>query len=205
MRSISLDDPDKRPGVLEVPVLPKLRVFQILRSPSKSGHDQLITCPHAERRVPGLELKFVTATPDQGIVINYAVQFPSLRRLEVGTEAKSLSSEGFWFESCITFLFGSFLPPPSHEQRPCTSLRLFIIDTRPQRKLEKFKRQNCDQCCTFQSRRTRISSSLELRSQFYRRVGDTFPNIRNVARYREAGFGDALNLGKVEHEDKMRN
>lgn len=108
IRGVRKISPDKGLVVLEVPILPRLRVLQIFRSPSKKKRKDQLTCSHGERRVPGLELKFVTATPDPGSVINYGIQFPSLRSLEVGTESKFddkiVLTEEFWFESGLSFL-----------------------------------------------------------------------------------------------------
>lgn len=82
----------------------RLKVLQIFRSPSKWKSEQLnqLACPHPEKRVPNLKL-----LTSEGAGINYELQFPVLRRLTVGPDE---AEEDFWWETCVSFLFESFLP-----------------------------------------------------------------------------------------------
>lgn len=139
-----------------LPILPRMTVLEILFSPENEDPANL------SRRglsIAELALKFA-ATPKS--VLNYATQFPSLQRLEVGNEGvgspfgdQLFSNEDARLES-YQFVYNYFLPP---FQEPCTSHHLLIIPLPLQ---------------TEEKKRTELQD----------RVMATFPNVKYLGRYR---------------------
>lgn len=131
-----------------MPALPRLQVFEVFVTPIE----------YEERRVLELRLKFGMGR-NKGL--NYATQFPSLRRLEVKSEQSQVRDVAL-AESCRQFLYGSFLP--SRRQEICTTLRILDVQT-PRTEEEKF-------------------ASSSLLTELYARIRATFPNLQNLPRYK---------------------
>lgn len=155
---------------LLVPVLRRLKVFQIF----VAGWNGRVL---RERRKLELGLHFVPAFPEQGLVLNYATQFPALVRLEVGEEKGSSlfeekiysrDEEEGWFETCLPFLSETFLPPLEWMEEPCTSLRVLMFPSPKEQEYRLGSEQG-------------LSAIRSL--EFYERLKNVFPNCQNLGRY----------------------
>lgn len=177
IRNIVLDEDKLRS--LTIPILPRLRVFRILRDPQFSHGP----CRHPEKFVPALELKFVTGHQN-GVTLNYAAQFPNLHTLKVGQELKTSpfgrDGEECSWETWLQFLYETFL---SRGQGPCNSVRVLDLPI-PERKWTPWKLVVCGECRASNIRATGTPTSFEVETDFLSRVVTTFPNIDNMARYR---------------------
>lgn len=188
IRGVRNAGPEQKTTSFTLPILPRLKSLKISRSPQHWRGVNPCLCSHSERELlyPELHLKFKTAARDSSL--DYPTQFPSLLRLEVGNETGSQLGDKIPsvgeddFETCLPFLYGSFLPPPSSTRRPCTSLRLLIVPTLPESS-KKWRVQLCPDCSTPQFSRSRISG-WEKEAELFARVVETFPNLDNIGRYR---------------------
>lgn len=190
--------------VLCLHTLPKLKVFQVRWSSTKGeiwaqGNCHLVH--HPERGRLDLKLKFETAIDD--LALDYATQFPSLVRLEVINEDKEKDMDEYAFETCVQFLYDSFLPPPSATQGPCTTLRRLSIATPKTGGTgtpEKWRGLSCGDCDFLQLRR-RLQTSLEVETEFYARMATTFPNMENMEAYKPSA---EVNQETMEHDERLR-
>lgn len=194
-----------QPFILAVPILPRLKEFRLLWSPTEFKSLGQIFCNHSKMVGPEVQLKFATASQSRGL--DYATQFPVLTRLQIGREEKALAGEkGFnvgngiyWFEICVPFLTRNFLSP---RQGPCWTLRVFDIPKFP-KTFETVRRlPGCGKCEVVQLRRSTLPSPEELEAQFYLKVGETFPNLENMATFTKPKL--ETNQERVEYEEKVR-
>lgn len=187
VRNINPDEKTHDLKRLIIPILWNLVDFRISRAPHYLSR---VPCRHPETGVPELELKFVTGTSN-GIELNYAQQFPSLLRLEVDDEG--IDS----WETCLPFLYGSFL---SQGQGPCNSVRILSFPI-PPKAWKPWRLEVCQDCATPQIRTSDILPGREVKTEYLSRVVTTFPNIKNMTRYKYLWREEKV---EMERRTKMR-
>lgn len=184
VKNVYRDELDCKIFTLTIPVLPRLKVLQIMQCPPQFRILDPNLCHNFVRGVPQLQLIFADAPYGS---LDYVAQFPSLTRLEVGREgATSPFWDGgipprdeFWFEICLQFLYYYFLPQLSTR---CETLRFLIIPA-PDRIGESWRLGRCPEC-KFQTRRGGVSCLWEMGAELVERLEESFPNLENLARYR---------------------
>lgn len=159
--------------ILVLPIFQKLEVLKILRVVTPARNK-------SNAGVPELELRFAS-----GPILNYLVQFPSLTRLEVGEERKGSpfyedveQSDNYWLESCLPFLYETFLRPG---QSPCETLRFLDIPTGSG---QKWRVEEGEDGILPKFKETGSSCPWAVEAEFFDRVGKTFPNLKNLTRYK---------------------
>lgn len=175
----------------------------LIRAPQsdKLHKTRLLTLPNLPRlrlitivvpNDPDLSLEFDTASPEDGCILNYASQFPVLQRLEVIPEGVSPDKES-WFESCLLFLYSSFL---SQKGTPSTSLRFLDVPTPSRVGSKKWSLESGSGSPINSSvlvfRRHPSTCPWEEAAEFYFRVETTFPNLVNIPRHTHNCNGDEV-------------
>lgn len=159
---------------LTLPRFPRLETFTIKRS-----RRYCVPKPYPRPGRGTMDLKF-----NYDSELDYARQFPVLRRLEVAMETEErtpsfqLSDENL-YESCLEFLMNNFLP---QDGPPCESLKLLIIPL-PTRSGDNWWHEQCGECGFPSFKRGGIHYPVELEAEFYARVRRTWPRLRNLGTY----------------------
>lgn len=188
---ISSPNPRDR-KTLTVPVLPKLKVFEALFTPGAES---------CENNIAELKLCFESVT-EENPILDYSVQFPSLRRLDVGMERGHEASEAFWVETCLPFLNQTFLQPG---QEPCDTVKLLNISAPGSRKINKFKVLTCEDCDFIEISKMEgryLHRSWKIEAEFFAKVCRVFPNLRNLRKYQDLA---TEKKDDVEREEDIKN
>lgn len=187
---------DGPPLFLNLPVLPRLQLLKFSRPSAAKEKD---TCRHLLRmKGVGAELKLKFGTGDK---LDYATQFPVLHRLVVAQDPGQGGWDSVLVTSSIQFIYDNFLPLG---QTPCETLTHLIIPT-TQHLGNKWRLEQCKVCPFLQFREPGITKAAEMGAGFVDRVRETFPNLRNMGRYRHYLEKEAEMEEEREHKkEKMK-
>ncbi|XP_035715899.1 uncharacterized protein LOC118439004 [Folsomia candida] len=161
------------PGTVMVPMLPKLKVFEIFRRESRD-----LTCSLSLKQ--DIILNFESAR--DGVKLVYGRQFPALEKLIVRVVPEDYVydklDKAAHFEATVVFLYETFL---ATGLEPCEMLRNFdvSIPTVDEVNVERKKRKRLCRCEYSGVEVCRYCSFMEDMSDIYDRIFTVFPRLED--------------------------